>query len=111
MMIKSVLALRGYDVVEAEDGIDAVEKFQAATPKIDLVVMDYHLPRLNGHEALARIREMDPKMPAVMLSGGLHDGTGEEGTQGLAAVAFLHKPFQNEDLFEVIRRLIDGRTL
>lgn len=108
MMIKSVLGFRGYQVVEAVDGIDAVEKFREASPKIDLVLMDFHLPRLNGQEALFRIREIDPKLPAVILSGGLHDGIGGGGLEG---VAFLHKPFENEELFRLVRELLDARGI
>jgi len=109
MMIKSVLGFRGYQVTEAGDGIEALEKFKAASPPIDLVLMDYHLPRLNGQETLVQIRELDPKVPAVILSGGLHDGIGEEGTRGLEGVGFLHKPFQNDELFRIIRELLDAR--
>ena len=105
-MIKTVLNFHGYQVVEAEDGIDAVEKFRAASPKIDLVLMDYHLPRLNGREALVRIREIDPKLPAVIFSGGLHDGIDDAGLEG---VAFLHKPFENAELFRLVRELLDAR--
>ena len=110
MMIKAVLGFNGYQVVEAEDGIDAVEKFRAASPKIDLVLMDFHLPRLNGCEALVRIREIDPKLPAVILSGGLHDGLEEGGEGRLEGVAFLHKPFQNEELYRIVRELLDARS-
>jgi two-component system, cell cycle sensor histidine kinase and response regulator CckA len=106
MMIRTVLGFRGYEVVEAEDGIDAVEKFRAASPGIDLVLMDYHLPRLNGREALLRIREIDPKVPAVIFSGGLHDGISDGGLEG---VAFLHKPFENDELFRLVRELLDAR--
>ena len=109
MMIKSVLNWRGYQVVEAEDGIDAVEKFRAASPKIDLVLMDFHLPRLNGQDALRRIRETDPKLPAVILSGGLHEGIGDGTGGGLDGVAFLHKPFENDELLRLMRELLDAR--
>ena len=107
-MIKTMLGFRGYQVVEAEDGIDAVEKFRAASPKIDLVLMDYHLPRLNGREALVRIREIDPKLPAVIFSGGLHEGIGDAWLEG---VAFLHKPFENDELFRLVRELLDARGI
>ena len=110
MMIKSILGFRGYQVIEAEDGIDAVEKFREATSKIDLVLMDYHLPRLNGHEALLQLRELDPELPALMLSGGLHDGIDMDTTNGLRGVAFLHKPFQNDELFRLVGELIGARS-
>jgi CheY-like chemotaxis protein len=108
-MIKSILGMRGYKVVEAEDGVDALEKFRDATQKIDLVLMDYHLPRLNGIDSLLQLREMDPKLPAVILSGGLHEGIGEGTPGGLDGVEFLHKPFQNDELFGLLARLLQAR--
>ncbi|MEY2408694.1 MAG: hypothetical protein QOF48_1364 [Verrucomicrobiota bacterium] len=110
LMIKSVLGFRGYKVVEAEDGIDAVEKFQASSQKIDLVLMDFHLPRLNGRESVVRLRQIDPKLPVVILSGGLHDAIGDDGGPELEGVAFLHKPFDNDELFRVMRQLLDARS-
>ena len=105
-MTRTVLGFAGYQVVEAEDGVEAVEKFRSASPKIELALLDYHLPRMNGHEVLVQIREMDPKLPAVILSGGLHEGIGATGLDG---VAFLHKPFQNDELLRVMRDLLEAR--
>ena len=108
MVTKAVLAYRGYDVLEAEDGQDAVEKFSSASPKIDLVLMDVHMPRLNGHDALRRIREIEPNARVVLVSGGVHDGASDPST-GQEGVAFLHKPFENQELARVVRELLDAR--
>ena len=107
MVMKAVLAYRGYHVAEAEDGVDAVEKYAKASPKFDLVLMDMHMPRLNGHDALVKIREIDPRARAVMLSGGLHDGASDSVT-GLEGVSFLHKPFENQELIRLVRQMLDG---
>ncbi len=108
MAIKAILSFGGYEVAMAEDGAEAVEKFREASPRFDLVVLDMHMPRLDGREALLRIREIDPSARVVLLSGGLHDAA-SEGVTGLEGVAFLHKPFENEELLGLVRQLLDSR--
>jgi PAS domain S-box-containing protein len=106
LVTKAVLAYRGYQIVEAEDGEDAVQKYERAPVPFDLVLMDMHMPRLNGHEALCRIREINPRAKAVILSGGVHEP--EEYIGHEKHVAFLHKPFENQELLRVVRRMLDS---
>lgn len=106
MVTKAVLAYRGYRIIEAEDGEDAVAKYAANAGAISLVLMDLHMPKLNGHEALVRIREINPKVRAVMLSGGLQEADGRLGE--MEHVAFLQKPFENQELLRVVRQLLDS---
>lgn len=106
LVTKAVLAYRGYQIVEAEDGEDAVQKYAKSAMPFDLVLMDMHMPRLNGHAALRRIREINPRAKAVILSGGVHEP--EEYTGHEERVAFLHKPFENQELLRVVRRVLDS---
>jgi len=106
MVTKAVLAYRGYRIIEAADGGEAVEKYAAHAGSIGLVLMDLHMPRLNGHEALLRIREINPRVPAILLSGGLQEADGRLGE--LERVVFLQKPFENQELLRVVRQLLDS---
>jgi two-component system cell cycle sensor histidine kinase/response regulator CckA len=106
MVTKAVLAYRGYQMVEAEDGADAVQKYSAAPGSFDLVLMDMHMPRLNGYDALLRIRELNPKVKAIVLSGGVHEPEERFGQMG--GVAFLHKPFENQELLRLVRQMLDS---
>lgn len=105
MVTKAVLSYRGYQIIEAADGQEAVEKYSAASGTIDLVLMDMHMPRLNGYDALVRIREINPKARAIMFSGGVHDP--EDGIGHMEKVAFLHKPFENQELLRIVRQSLD----
>jgi PAS domain S-box-containing protein len=107
MVTKAVLAYRGYRMVEAEDGVDAIEKYSAAAGAFDLVLMDMHMPRLNGYDALLRIRAINPKAKAIVLSGGVHDP--DENFGQMPGVAFLHKPFDNQELLRLVRQMLDSR--
>ena|SRR5437867_1234964 len=108
MAIKAILSIGGYDLATAEDGAEAVEKFREASPRFDLVVLDVHMPRLDGHGALLRIREIDPHARALLLSGGLHDFA-NEGVTEMEGVAFLHKPFENEELLGLVRQMLNWK--
>jgi signal transduction histidine kinase len=105
MVTKAVLAYRGYQVTEAQDGQDAVEQYARTPGAFDLVLMDLHMPRLNGYDALVRIREINPQARAIMLSGGVHDP--DEGVGQMEKVAFLHKPFENQELVRLVRQMLD----
>lgn len=102
MVIKAVLAYRGYQVTEAQDGEEAVKLYGADPQAYDLVLLDLHMPRLNGHEALLRIRQVNPQARAVMLSGGVQEADSE-----LDPIVFLQKPFDNQELLRVVRQLLD----
>ena len=108
MVIKAVLTYRGYQVFEASDGEDAVLKYQQAQPAFDLVLMDLHMPRLNGYDALLRIRQLNPKLKAILLSGGSQDPASLGGD--IEGVAYLQKPFDNQELANVVRKLLDGKA-
>lgn len=103
MVIKAVLAYRGYEVTEAQDGGEAVTLYESNPGGFDLVLLDLHMPKINGHEALLRIRKINPKVKAVMLSGGVQEADSE-----LDPVTFLQKPFENQELLRVVRQLLDG---
>ena len=98
--IRFLLAFSGYQVVEAEDGEDAVRKYIEASPPIDLVLLDLDMPRLNGLEALARIRVHNPAVRAIILSGGLH-------SDHLEQTSFLQKPFDNQQLIGLVRESLE----
>jgi signal transduction histidine kinase len=106
LVTKAVLAYRGYRIVEAEDGEDALRKYSSGPGSFDLVLMDMHMPKLNGFDALLRIRELNPKARAIVLSGGVHDP--EENFGQMPGVAFLHKPFENQELLQLVRRMLDA---
>jgi CheY-like chemotaxis protein len=68
--------------------------------------MDLHMPRMNGHDALLKIRAINPKLRAIMLSGGLHERD-TESANDLKGVTFLSKPFENTELTRVVREMLD----
>lgn len=66
---QDLLGQYGYDVIVAEDGAEATELFQSATPPIDAVILDYHMPGMNGLELAVSLKGLDPDLPIVMVAG------------------------------------------
>lgn len=100
-MLTRTLVQAGYDVVEAADGCEALERLRDAASTIDLTLSDILMPRVTGTE-LARtvVREL-PGHPVVLMSAYAPGGSALVGTDGLA-VPVLQKPIDQERLLAVI---------
>ena len=85
----------GLTVLEARDGLEAVDLFRERHQDLSLVVMDLTMPRMGGGEAFARMREIDPGVPIVLSSGyDEEEVTRPFAEMGLAG--FLQKPYRRE---------------
>ncbi len=82
---KMVLEELGYGIVTASNGRDALERFTPS--KFDLVVTDYKMPRMDGLELIVNLRELEPELPIVLISGFVDSmGLNEENTQADAVI-------------------------
>jgi CheY-like chemotaxis protein len=100
--------LRGlgkYEVVQAINGADAVDKAQAEKP--DLILLDGRMPKMTGYEACAKLKEIDvtKDIPVVFLSA---KGQESEIQEGLAAGAheYILKPFAPDELVVRVREIL-----
>jgi len=93
------LALQGFEVLEAGNGLEALLHVKHARP--DAVVLDLGMPRLGGLEALKRIRKFDPAIAVVIASGQLDDDVRRQAV-ALGARAVLPKPVVLVDLLAAL---------
>src|SRR5690242_4135444 len=107
--IAIALADRGYTVVEAANGREAIEELDRTT-SIDIIVCDILMPDMDGIETLREVRRRWPRIPVLMISGG--DRSGWNDALGMASLlganSTLHKPFTPRQLVEQIRTVLDG---
>jgi len=102
-MAETMLTRLGFKVLIAKDGVEAVEVFEQYSNEIDVVLSDLTMPRMNGFETLAALRQIRPDIPVVLASG--HDETKilrdkeSEFTQ-----IFLQKPYQKAVLKDTLTR-------
>jgi two-component system response regulator AtoC len=107
--LASLLELKGFEVDTAEDGRRALALLEGGAAP-DLVILDVMMPGADGLATLARIRELDPDVPVVMLSGVGKASTIVEAMR-LGAVDYLNKPFEEEDLDATLARVRERRDL
>jgi two-component system cell cycle response regulator DivK len=108
-MYTAYLQFSGFDVAEAGNGLEAVEKAQELLP--DIVLMDLALPRMDGWEATRRLKN-DPRtrhIPIVALTGHALAGHAE-GAREAGCDAFVTKPCLPDALVAEIKRLLDAQA-
>jgi signal transduction histidine kinase len=104
--IRITLESFGYEVITAEDGEDAITKFEENRERIRLVLLDMVMPKKNGKEVSAAIRMISPGMRVFFMSGYTMDII---NTKELLAgdFDFILKPFQSRDLLQKVRGILD----
>lgn len=93
---------RGYTVIVAEDGQDAVDKYAKSMHLIDLVLMDVMMPRKDGVSAHKEISKLNPSSKIILMSGYASESLG-----GIEDLNFIQKPMLPSTMFEYIRELLD----
>ncbi len=105
-LMQSILEQYGYSVIEAENGEDAVAKFEAHRDEVRLVILDVVMPKKNGKEAYDVIRRMNAGVKVLFSSGYTADIIHKKGVldEGLN---FISKPVTPYHLLEKIRTILD----
>ena len=105
-LLREVLSHAGYHIIEAVDGNDTVEVFDKTRDTIDLLILDVIMPKKNGREVYAEIRQVKPDMKAIFLSGYSSDIIHKKGMleDGLN---FISKPVSPDELLRKIREVLD----
>ncbi len=103
--IAQYFSARGYTVHVALSGTSGIQLVQAQHP--DVVLMDLKMPGIDGDVALVRIREIDPKLPGVVITAYSDEGGTRERVLGLGAFAYLEKPLSSvRHLAEVVEQAL-----
>jgi len=101
-LVSFSLAAKGFDVLEASDGLSALEVAEAEQP--DLILLDVMMPALDGYEACRRLKA-NPKtahIPVVMLSAKSQKAEQAVGIEA-GALDYICKPFTPSDLVSQVR--------
>jgi adenylate cyclase len=103
-LLEAVLVSRGYEVVTANDGWEALERVQTAEP--DLILLDVMMPGLDGYAVCSQLRANDDTavLPVIMVTSSI----GQEKTKAIEAGAddFIPKPFNHDELLTRVRSLL-----
>jgi DNA-binding NtrC family response regulator len=100
-MLTRTLGCSGYAVDSAADGAEALDKFR--DNRFNLVITDVRLPQMNGLQVLGEIKQAEPRVPVIVITGYGSVQNAVEAMQG-GASDYLLKPFSNETLQAAIDR-------
>lgn len=105
-MVTFTLKQGGYEVVEAVDGKDALQKL-ASNNKVDMLITDLNMPNLDGIGLIKGARAL-PRckfIPIVMLTTESQDSKKQEG-KAAGATGWIVKPFKPEQLMAVVKKVL-----
>ena len=107
---RTLLTKLGYHVLEAADGLEALEMCRTRGDEIRLVLLDLTMPNLTGKETFGRIRETHPGLPVLICSGYLVDLDEFTRDYGECPDGFVQKPYRFEDMAEMVRETLDRQS-
>jgi two-component system chemotaxis response regulator CheY len=106
--LRRILESAGYEVVEADDGMIALELYFLEKPS--LVLLDLVMKGMYGLDVLVKLREMDPKALVVVASADIQSST-RKLVDEAGALAFINKPFVSEQVIAAVEAaLTEGVT-
>jgi two-component system chemotaxis response regulator CheY len=104
-VLKDILASDGHDVIEAQDGLTALELYFLQKPEV--VMLDLIMKEMYGIEVLKKIREMDRNARVIVASADIQTST-QQLTREEGAVAFITKPFVRDRVLTAVRTALEG---
>lgn len=111
LSVKSALAVtQRFEIDEAFDGVNAMEKIKAGDKNFDIVILDVDMPRMNGLEALRQIKEFNPGIIVIIMTA---HATLNDAIQAVkdGAYNYLAKPVASEDLLALIDKAVNAHNL
>jgi two-component system sensor histidine kinase/response regulator len=105
LIAKSLLERVGIESIIANDGQEAVEQYREHKHKIDLVLMDLHMPVMNGYEAAEKIREISTTVPIVAMTADVVLGVRNKCEQS-GIYHYISKPFDPDRFIQTISDII-----
>ena len=102
---RRALEAAGYTVVEAEDGLAALERYFVDKP--DVVLLDLVMKGMYGLDVLSKLREMDAAARVIVISADIQQSSRDLVSAGGAA-GFLNKPARAEDIVAAVRKALEG---
>ncbi len=106
ILYETEIADMGHEVVLAQDGVEAVDKFREEKP--DAVILDLMMPNMHGLDALRKLLSLNPTVPVIIHTAYTHY---KDNFMSWAAEEYVVKSSDLTELKNAIRRVLSGRTV
>jgi len=103
--LRRVLESEGLSVIDAQDGITALELYFLEKP--DAVFLDLTMQGMGGLDVLTKLKEMDPTVRVIIASADIQSTT-RDLVREFGAKAFINKPFASEVVINTVRAVLEG---
>ena len=101
----AALKSKGYEVLQACDGVEALEVMKAHGNRVDIVVSDVIMPEMDGPTLMKELRKIDPKLKFIFVSG-YPDDAFKNNLDPDAEFSFLPKPYNLAQLAAMVKEQI-----
>ena len=108
-IVKEILEQAGFKVSLTDNGEEGSTYYRDHQKEIDLILMDLHMPVLNGYEASAIIRKLNPDVPIVAMTADAITGVDEE-CKRVGINHYISKPFDPEKLIDTLLHILKQQT-
>ncbi len=106
VLLKETLERYGYNIIEADDGREALDQFLDGENKIDLLITDIVMPRMGGLDLAKRAKEFSPSLKVIVISGYADDSASWQNIRE-SGYSFLSKPFSPDTIARLTRTVLD----
>lgn len=107
--VRFLLESKGYKVIGAQDGVEAIEVYKKHIQEIALVLTDLGLPLMTGIEEFKKLKEINPFVSVVFASGYFEPDIKTELLKA-GAMGFLQKPYMSDEIFRILRKALDKKV-
>ena len=105
-MVSDILTSKGYDVVVAADGVEALASVNVIGPELALVITDVHMPHMTGDVLVSVLKRIYPQLPVLAISGHPNADKNWAGEDQAQPDASLSKPFTGSKLIQHVVKLL-----
>jgi two-component system chemotaxis response regulator CheY len=104
-ILRRVLETAGHEILEAADGMAAIERYFLEQP--DLVMLDMTMSGMHGLDVLNKLREIDPRARVIVATADIQSST-RAMVQESGGAGFVSKPFVEEHVLNAVNEVLSG---
>jgi CheY-like chemotaxis protein len=108
-MVRLTLESKGYKVYAAQDGVTAIQLYKRHKQKIDLVLTDVGLSGMTGIDEFKKLKKLNPEVSVVFTSGFIEPDVRDKLLMD-GAKAFIQKPYQPQNVLQIVREVLDKKS-